>query len=369
MDKTFIWAIVIVIIVVGGYFLIGKKENTPSETIKIGVILPLTGDFAFVGEAMKKGVDLALDDYPNSGIKLIFEDGQLDNNMSINALNKLVNEDNVTVVFNSVVNTIKTLTPVLKEKKIPGIVIWDSNKTIAGLGDYVFGMGFSTELAGEKMAEFAYNKLGVRKVSVVSAFNEWSEIISDAFITKFKSLGGTVDIHDKVNIDEKDVRVNITKIKQAQSEAIYFPLLSQSLNSLVKQSRDLGYKGYLLSADGFTDIDISNLGDYAEGIYLTNVWLSDPGFLKKYKNKYGAEADPISLSFTGMGYDVVKLVVEITDYLMDKEIQVNSENIAKNLIGFKIDGITGVAQFSKNRTTNKQEDMLIIKNGQFELVK
>src|SRR3989338_2822566 len=250
-------------------------EKSP-DTLKIGAMLPLTGDLAYVGQEMQRGMELALEEADNPNIKIIYEDDlTFDIKSSVNAANKLVNVDKVDVIFNSVVDTIKALAPILNQHKIPGIVIWDSNKTINGLGGYVYGMGLSTEHAGGDMAELAYKNLGLRHISVISNFNEWSEIISQAFIEKFKSLGGIIDYHEKVEISTNDLRINIVKIVNKQSQGIYFPAYNPSLQSLIKQSRELGFKGYLFTGDTLSDADISTLGQNAEGIYSTQAYLEN----------------------------------------------------------------------------------------------
>jgi len=359
---------VIIVILIGAWFYF--NNNPAAAGLKVGAILPLTGEFAFIGEEMQRGMELALADYPDVGIKIIYEDDQVfDPKTAVNALNKLINVDKVLVVLNDVVNTIKAEGPILNEKKVPGIVVWDSNKEIFGLGDYTFSIGLSTEEAGKDMAKFAFEKLAIKNLSIVSAHDHWSEIISSAFEKEFKNIGGTIDLHEVVNINQSDLRINISKIKSAGSKAIYFPLYSQSLNSLIKQSRELGFTGYLLTGDSITDNDIKNLGTYIEGIYLTQAWLEDKSFFKKYKEKYEEERNPVSLAFAALGYDSVKMLAELFRVMEEKDIGINSQNIRDGLVGFEFDGVSGHTNISADRTADKLESILTVKNGQFELVK
>ncbi len=369
MEKKYIFGVTALILVVGaalvgwGWSHQGQKAD---NLIRVGAILPLSGDLAFIGGEMQKGMELALKEQPDAGIRIVYEDDQtFDLKSSVNAANKLINSDHAQVILNSAVNTTKALAPILTENKVPGIVVWDGNKTIDGLGGYVFGNGFSTELAGEKMAEFAYGKLGARHVAVVSAFDEWSEIISQAFVDKFKALGGNIDIWDKVKLDEKDLRVNAAKIKDKESEAIFLPLFLQSFNSLAKQSRDLGYKGYFLTGDGMLDSDIQALGIYSEGIYLTQAWVSDSHFIQEYKDQYGQDAAPLNIAFAGLGYDSAKLIIEVVKSMKGKGIEITPQNIRDNLAGFKFEGVTGATDFSQGAASNKKEALLQVIDGKF----
>ena len=56
ITKIIIGIIVLVIVVYGGVKLFGTKSEKTSEPIKIGVILPLTGNAAKYGEEMKRGI-------------------------------------------------------------------------------------------------------------------------------------------------------------------------------------------------------------------------------------------------------------------------------------------------------------------------
>jgi branched-chain amino acid transport system substrate-binding protein len=75
-------------------------SNKEEKEIKIGAILPLTGDNASYGIALKKGMDLAIDEINEKRINgkkldVVFEDSQSDPQKAVNAFNKLVNADKV----------------------------------------------------------------------------------------------------------------------------------------------------------------------------------------------------------------------------------------------------------------------------------
>ena len=85
--------IIIAIIIAGVYY-----NNTPKEekTIKIGVIMPLTGFLANVGIDTKNAIDLAYNDLSASkDVQLIFEDDACDSAKALTAYRKLVDMDKV----------------------------------------------------------------------------------------------------------------------------------------------------------------------------------------------------------------------------------------------------------------------------------
>ena len=231
-SKIVIGLIVVALLAWSIYGGLSQEEKTTStDKVKVGAILPLTGELGLLGTQMQRGMELALADNQDVGIELVYEDDQsFDNRQAVTAVNKLINVDKVSLVLNSVVNTIKAIGPVLNQSQVPGVVFWDNNKELFAQGEYVFGMGFSTEQAGQDMADFAYNKLGARHVAVITILDEWSEMISREFIDKFTALGGKIDSQDKVQIEQADFRTQISRVKRADSDAIYFPLLPQTIS-------------------------------------------------------------------------------------------------------------------------------------------
>src|SRR4051812_8479329 len=77
----------------------GRQEATSGSTIKIGVILPLTGDAASYGEPARNGFELAREEINSAGgvngksLEFIYEDGRCNGTDAVNAGEKLVNAD------------------------------------------------------------------------------------------------------------------------------------------------------------------------------------------------------------------------------------------------------------------------------------
>lgn len=222
------------------------------QPLRVGAILPLSGDFAFVGKEMQRGMQLALEDFSDYRIEIIYEDDRtFDAKSAVLAAKRLTGIEKVDILFNAVVNTTPAIASIVKSTATPTFVIWDSNKRLKALQGPIYGMGFSTEGAGEDMADFAYYEKGLRRISVISAHDEWSEIISNSFAERFAAAGGVVVQHSRVQITETDLRALILKAMQNKAEAIYAPLFSQSLTALIKQARAFRFPGILLTADGF----------------------------------------------------------------------------------------------------------------------
>jgi branched-chain amino acid transport system substrate-binding protein len=249
-----------------------KKEE---KEIKIGTILPLTGDFAIFGEEIKKGIELAVDEAKKTGVPLtvFYEDDQsLSPTAGINAANKLIIANKIDVGLTMIVEESRPISPIFNKNKVPLLVLWDSNRFVKEAGEYIFSNGFSTEKAGEKMAKFAYSKMGFKKVAVIKHVDPWAEIISESFEAKFGNLGGKIVFRETLQPTETDYRTTIAKIKKAVPDSVYFPLVPPNSALFLTQTKELGLRVPLLTGDALIQQVIDAAGKAAEGVYLTNIY-------------------------------------------------------------------------------------------------
>ena len=149
---------------------IAQKQSTGDKNsgqIKVGAILPLSGDLAALGEEVKRGIELAAEDAKMEGanVAVIYEDDRYTPAMDVSAANKLINVDKVDAAMTMFVEEAKPMAPVFNTSKTPLVALWDSNEFIKS-NEYLFSNGFSTERAGEAMAEYAYDKLGMRTAAI-----------------------------------------------------------------------------------------------------------------------------------------------------------------------------------------------------------
>src|SRR3989344_1926578 len=226
--KKLIWVIVLVAVLLLIWWAGkgGQESSSSNEAIKVGVILPLTGDLGFLGEEIKKGMDLALEDLdPNHPIEVIYEDDAFDPSKTAHAANKLLSIDQVDFGATILVEEARPIVKIFSDNQTPLLVLWDSNRFIQESGEYIFSNGFSTEQAGEDMAAHAYNQLNLRRIALLGHIDPWAEIISESFKSKFISLGGAVVQEEYLAVGTTDYRTLLSKTKALKPDGIYFPLI------------------------------------------------------------------------------------------------------------------------------------------------
>ncbi len=333
---------------------LGKPNGTApvvsNNPIKVGVILPLTGDIGFLGEEIKKGIDLGLEDIDQGLIEVVYEDDAFDPAKTASAANKLLAINKIDLGATMIVEEARPIVKIFNDQKVPLLVLWDSNKFIQDSGEYVFSNGFSTEQAGEDMATYAYQTLGLRKIAILGHIDPWSEIISQSFLSQFTNLGGQIVQEEYAAVDTLDYRTLLSKTKTLKPDGIYFPMIPPANAIFLKQAKQLGLKSAFLTGDAFIQDSIIEAGEAANGVYFTNHYADESYNLStRYVGKF--KTQPVDISLVAFGYDGV---MKIADALQTS----NS--------GVILDGLNQI--FGPNRSAERQEKIFKVQNGKPVLV-
>ncbi len=355
-----------ILLVLGALFLVilgvllFARNQAPDTGLKLGSILPLTGDFAPLAEEMHRGIEIAVDEGRSTGLKIEYtsEDDAHEQSRTVSAAQKSIQTNGVDAVIVAIAPQVKAAGPTFQAAKRLLLSVWDSNDEIKQEGDYVFSTGFSTEGAGEVMAKHAYSGLRLKHVAVISNVNDWSSVIAAAFIGKYTSMGGTITDHEETSQTQRDWRSDITKVMAKNPDALYFPLIVPHVGPFTLQARQLGYKGVLLSADALNQNDIQVAGKTIEGLYATSLFARNTSNLvTAYQQKYGTI--PAMLAFVAMGYDGAKTIIEGYKISLAKHLPLRDA-----LTQVKTEGAIDTIDMKGGRFADRIEKLYSIKNAQ-----
>lgn len=301
----------------------GPKE---SNVIRIGLIVPITGDVKTFGESVRNSVLLAVEDANLKGgvnnkiIKIITADDKNDPTEAANACSKLINQDKVKLLIGSVAS--KSSIPVseiCQEAKVLMITPTSTNPkvTVRDNGerkDYVFRACFIDPFQGTVAAKFAIENLKVKQAAVLyDISNDYVKGLAEFFKDAFTKMGGTISIYESYGKDDVDFSSLLTKVKANNPEVLFIPDYYTKVGLIAKQARAIGIKSVLLGGDGWDSPEMTKIaGDAINGGYFTNHYSpQDPRpevqeWVAKYKLKYGSKPDALAT----LGYDATLLLLE-----------------------------------------------------------
>lgn len=366
MNKTtkIIIGVVIIIVIILAVYLLSPKEV---KEMKIGAILPLTGDLATYAEGAHNAVKLAIE---NSGfrdkIQLIVEDDMgCQPKDTVSAAQKLINIDKVEAIIGALCsNATLAIAPLTEQAKMVLISPSATSKSITNAGDYIFRVIASDADKSIAVAKFAYEQ-GYKKAALLY------DIANDSFIQQktdaeetFEKLGGQIVINESFITKDKDFRTQLAKIKNSDAEIVFIGAFPKEGGLVFKQAADLGIELTFISTEtslGTQDV-IDIAGEAAEGLIFPFATTPDnkehTEFINAYKAKYGQDAP----AFAAESYDVGMLLVKALAE-SDRTLESIKDELQK--IGQNYYGASGVITFDENGDVQKPMIIKTIKNGQF----
>lgn len=341
------------------------EQGQDPSAIPVGAVLSLTGDVAFAGAAIREGMELALKVQPKPALRIIFEDDESLNRVkTVSAAKRLIEIDKVPVIFSTAVNNTTAIAGHVNAKQVLNFVVWDSNERLAELGDYVFGFGYRNEYAGEDVAAYATEQRGLRSLSVIIAQDEWSQIVGAAFRKGAEARGGQILMFEQVPAETHDFRALIARLVRNGTSGVYVPLLPGPLVSFVRQARELGYRGYILTGDGFGQNEMAALGpQLSERIVFTQAWSAQEELAKLYSTHMGKTADSMHLGFVALGYDAVQYLQKLIQHTYGKKLPVTGKTLREIALRVGHVGASGTTNFSRGRVGEKREPVLVVFQG------
>ena len=360
-----IWWIVGVAVVFVAIVLLAQWRSVPSPSassnapIKIGVILPLTGDLSVTGEKMYDGVRLAAAQ-ASSSIQFVYEDDHSDVTTGVTAANKLLSVDKVDILV-GLYNPDETQA-VAPIAKTAGKEIFTTNfcdSAFVPLTNVFCGYpGAASQLA---TAIPMIQKKGLKKFALVDSNSSFGIDSKNSMSAMVGQLGGRVVMNDFLPISPtRDYQPEALKVMKSGADTIFTATDDPAdALTLVKDLANLGFKGTRITFVDTDDKYLAQFGASADGTFTPGIAPSDfaPDFTAAYKTKYNASPD-----YAGaLGYDFIR---DITGALAANNWSVDA--VASSVVSYKYSNpaISGF-QFMPDRTVSYTMELWEAQNGHY----
>lgn len=371
MKRTFVFLLVALGLLLTAC---GSPSAAPAtgEPIKVAIIGAFSGTNAVLGDWMKKGVTLAVEEKNKAGgikgrqITIITYDDEADPTKSVNLAQKVATEDKVMAAF-ATTNSTSALAdiPIFAQYKIPQFTN-GTNVDITNKGSaYIFRVTPAGTSFEDTLVDFLIKTKGFKKFSILadtSAFGKGEGDYQEAAL-KRNSLQAIT--REAFGIDDKDFTGQLTKILRDQPEVLLLGSSEVASGLIAKQARQLGFKGQIAGSTAVgTPKFIETAGaDVAEGTMFTSPWLHDEAnpVSKKFVDAYKARWNEAPEFHGANTYDGASLLL----LAMEKANPLTPENVAAELHkiqGFK--GLQGTFNVSEKGETITGTIVGIVKGGQ-----
>lgn len=339
-----------------------------SGEIAIGVVLPLTGQLASTGERMKQGLELALNEInsvqlSDTKLKFIIEDDTSTPEDAAVAFNKLIHEDDVSVIIGPATSSAtRAAFPVAQENQVVAISPTSGARGLSAIGDFVFRIPLATNIVALKGVEATYAKLNYQRVATM--YNEidlFSRDRDTALREAFTAIGVEVLTTEVFQSDATDFSAQLSQIKALEPDAIFVSALPPEKAGILIQAHALDITAPIIMSS-LTSVDVKAAGAAAEGAITFIGWLSTddtPGnqaFVQNYNMTYGMTPDVFAVA----SYTSVYILAEAIKNAQATDA-VSIRNALANISDF--DTVFGKFSFNTDGDAVYDQKTLIVKDG------
>ncbi len=285
------------------------------DTVRIGAVLPLTGDDAIYGEALRNGIDLAYQEIAGKPgfekIELLpIRDSKSDPVLARQHLEELYAAGAMAVIGGVTNETARAMVDVVDETQDKVLLSPSaSSPQLTGISRNFYRIWPSDYTAAVKMANFARDReIETIVVVVEPTYGRGSQ---DVFKTTFEEQGGQVV--ETIEIPEHtDPGGLAERVATLAPQAVYIAAYATSTGAMISALRGEGFKGSILTTAAFaTPSAIALVGETAQGVFLTQIFFELDSehahiqkFVQGYKERYESEPD----LYAAYGYDAMRVL-------------------------------------------------------------
>ncbi len=296
-----------------------SSAASAQDTVKIGLILPMSGQQASTGKQIDAAVKLyqAQNGTTVAGkkVEVILRDDTSVPDVTKRLAAELVTNDKVAVLAGfGITPSAMATAPIATQAKVPEVVMAAGTSAITEASPFVVRTSFTLAQSAVPMAEWAA-KNGIKKVvTMVSDYGPGIDA-EKSFSEKFKAQGGTIVENLRVPLRSPDFAPVLQKAADAKADALFVFVPSGAGAQFVKQfvERGLDKSGMKLIATGdVTDDDqLNGMGDAVVGVINTHNYSAnhDSAVNKAYVAAFKKANNGMRPNFMSVGgYDGMHLI-------------------------------------------------------------
>lgn len=350
------------------------------ETIRIGALYNVTGGMSSLDGPSLYGAQLAAKQINADGgllgkqVELIAPDGKTDQQETAKAAQRVLSEGVVAGIGQSDTTFVMAGAPLFQEKGVPFVTSGATHpKLPEWVGDYMFMVPFGDDDQSYAIADYAYDKLGARKVVVWTDNSmDFTKALSAFFTERFTEKGGEVVGTDSFMMGDTDFSAQIARLASIdpKPDAVFVSAIPSEAGISVKQIREQGITMPIISGDGFdTELVTTVPGpELANDVYFsTHTYRADDRpevakFIEDYKAEYGRDPEN---AFAPLGYDALMLVADAIRRANSAE-PADIQKALKETRGFK--GVTGEISYTRDSMVPpKPVSVISVKQGNYKV--
>lgn len=345
---------------------------------KIGGIGPITGSTAIYGQAVRNGIELAINEINAAGgiggaqIEYNFQDDENDTEKAVNAYNTLKDWG-----MQMLIGTVTSQPSIAVGSETSNDNMFQLTPSGSAVDcakfDNQFRVCFSDPNQGAASAKYiGDNKLATKVAIIYDSSDVYSSGIHDKFISEAANQGFEIVADEAFTADNNtNFSVQLQKAQDAGAELVFLPIYYQQASLILAQAKQSGFAPAFFGCDGLDGLlTVENFDTtLAENVMLLTPFAADAedeltkNFVTTYKEKYGDTPN----QFAADAYDAVyaiKAAAEKAGITPDMDYSAICDALKTSMTEISLDGLTGESmKWSADGEPDKAPKAVKIVNG------
>ena len=308
--------------------------NSSSNPIPIGVAVAQTSNVALLGQEQVAGVKIAEKYFNDQGgingtpIKIILQDTAGDEAGTINAFQTLITKNKVVgIVGPTLSQQAFSADPIAERAKVSVLGPSNTAKGIPQIGEYISRVSAPVSIVAPNSVAAALKiNPQVKKVAVLYAQNDaFSKSETEIFQQTVKERKLDLVTVQKFQTTDTDFQSQATNTIKLKPDLVIISGLASDGGNLVKQLRELGYKGLIIGGNG---LNTSNLfavcKALCDGVLIAQAYSPEQSgdINKAFRNAYLAQYKKEPPQFSAQAFTAVQVYVDALN-AMDKKTKIS----------------------------------------------
>lgn len=351
----------------------GKDKNT----LHIGGIGPISGDYSNYGTSVRNGAKIAVDEINAAGgvngfnLSFDFQDSKASADNAKTAYGKLM-DDGMKVSLGATLSG--ETAAVVAAAKEDGILVLTPSATavsaIAG-NDNAFRLCINDPYQGISSAQYVKeHSLGTKVAAFYASDNDYCVGLFESFKDECEKLGiSIVSEQQFTDSTSTDFSTQINAIKASGADLVFMPIYAAEAASFLTQADGKLEGVKFFGCDGLDGL-LDKISDakFAEGVLILTPFTADSpdervkNFVSAYKAAHnGATPD----QFAANGYDAIYTIVEALKKaeLTTEDMENFNSRIVAAMTQITVNGLTGSMGWTAGGETTKVANLMVIENG------
>jgi branched-chain amino acid transport system substrate-binding protein len=229
-----------------------------NEPIKIGLVTALSGQSALAGEAITRGMQVAIDEINAKGgllggrkLELVRRDDEANPAKGVVAARELIYREKVAVVFGGLDTPVSmAIVPLMNQEKVPFMGPWAAGTGITQNGakpNFAFRVSAVDEIVDVGMLAYAQKTFKTAKPGLILVNNPWGESNEKGLKAAMAAKGVTPAGVEKFEANDVDMVPQLTRLKAAGADTLFMVGNVGPSAQVVKSLERMGWKVPIVS--------------------------------------------------------------------------------------------------------------------------